>query len=247
MVRAACDAQILLPGPVLDEQAADSPAAARELLRDHAPVAAAELAEVSSSLGRLPTATVPERVALLNRLESAQQRLNALGSQPGRLRVNEDYVLDPFEVSAAGYRQALDDLAGAAEFAALFDRHHELRALACTLFVDRFGPGAAVPLVDHAAGLVDGVLSREARIDDPAQDFGPRDGSLAQLLKLRASTGACAAPWDCWSWAPTCAPCTSPRTCWASGPGCGRTAWSPPRPAVSWRAAVPVPGPRPWS
>ena len=193
MVRAACDTQILLPGPVLDEQAADSPAAARELLRDHAPVAAAELAEVSSSLGRLPTATVPERVALLNRLESAQQRLNALGSQPGRLRVNEDYVLDPFEVSAAGYQQALDDLAGAAEFAALFDRHHELRALACTLFVDRFGPGAAVPLVDHAAGLVDGVLGREARIDGPnqdlgpTQDFGPRDGSLAQLLKLRAT------------------------------------------------------------
>ena len=187
MVRAACDAQILLPGPVLDEQAADPPAAARELLRDHAPAAAGELAEVSSSLDRLPTATVPERVALLSRLESAQQRLNALGSQPGRLRVNEDYVLDPFEVSAAGYQQALDDLAGAAEFAALFDRHHELRALACTLFVDRFGPGAAVPLVDHAVGLVDGVLGREARIDDPTQDFGPRDGSLAQLLKLRTT------------------------------------------------------------
>ncbi|MCX4743973.1 lantibiotic dehydratase family protein [Kitasatospora sp. NBC_01287] len=204
MVRAARDAQILLPGPVLDEQAADPPALARELLRECAPDAAGELARVSSSLGRLPTATVPERVALLNRLESAQRRLNALGTRPGRLRVNEDYVLDPFEVSAAGYRQALDDLAGAVEFAALFDRHHELRALACTLFVDRFGSGAAVPLVDHAAGLVDEVLRREARFDrearidreartddpvaefGPVADFGPRDGSLARLFGLRA-------------------------------------------------------------
>ncbi|RAG86177.1 hypothetical protein DN069_07815 [Streptacidiphilus pinicola] len=209
MVRAACAVQILVPGPVLDEQSPDPLPVATELLREHAPVAAAELAQVSGALGRLATATVHERVALLKRLESAQQRLDALGAQPGpRLRVNEDYVIDPFEVSAAGYRQALDGLARTAEFAALFDRHHEYRAMACGLFVERFGQGASVSLVDHAAGLVAGVLGREARIGDPtvggpaigdpavvddpaahdlAQGFGPRDGSLTALLRLRTT------------------------------------------------------------
>ncbi|MFI9273545.1 lantibiotic dehydratase [Kitasatospora sp. NPDC052896] len=190
LVRAACEAQILLPGPVLDEQAADPLPAARDLLREHDPVAAAELAEAAASLGRLPHATVPERVALLNRLESAQQRLTEHGTRPGRLRVNEDYVLEPFEVSTGGHRQALDDLARIADFAALFDRHQELRALACALFVERFGPGAAVPLLDHAAALVEALRRAEARIAQPdgADGMaGPRDGSLAQLLKLRAT------------------------------------------------------------
>ncbi|GGQ96880.1 lantibiotic dehydratase [Kitasatospora griseola] len=192
MVRAACDAQILLPGPRLDEQAPDPLPAAQELLGEHAPAAAKVLEEVSASLGRLATAAVPERAALLKRVESAQQRLTALGSQAGRLRVNEDYVVDPFEVSAADYQQALADLAAAVEFAALFDRHHELRALACALYVERFGPGASVPLVDHAADLVSGVIRHEAGISDlvagdRARDLGPRDGSLARLLRLRAT------------------------------------------------------------
>lgn len=186
IIRAACEAQILVPGPVLDEQAADPLGAARELLRDHAPAAAGELAEVSTELGRMATATVAERVALLHRLESAQQRLNAFSSRPVQLHVNEDYVLEPFEVSPAGYEQALDDAAEVTEFASLFDRHHELRALLCTLFVDRFGSGASVSLVDHATDLVAGVLSREGELDrGTAEDFGPPDGSLAQLLKLR--------------------------------------------------------------
>ncbi|MHA6765685.1 lantibiotic dehydratase [Streptacidiphilus sp. PAMC 29251] len=194
IVQGAVQAQILLPGPLLDEQADDPLAAARDLLRDRAPDAAEELATVSAELGRLATATVPERVALLHRLQSAQQRMNTLSSRPVRLAVNEDFVLDPFEVSAAGYRPALDDLAEVTEFASLFDRHHELRALACTLFVDRFGSGASVPLVDHAADLVNGVLSRETRISHgAADDFGPPDGSLAQLLKVRESAVAAVA------------------------------------------------------
>ncbi|WP_344445616.1 lantibiotic dehydratase [Kitasatospora nipponensis] len=186
MVEAACDAQILLSGPALDEQATDPPAAARALLGGRAPVVDEELAQLSATLERLATATVPERVALLSRLEATERRLNALTSRPGRLRINEDYQLNPFEVSPAGYRQALDDLAEATEFISLFDRHHELRALACTLFVDRFGAGATVPLLDHAAELVHAVLGREARIEDRAREFGPRDGSLPRLLELRA-------------------------------------------------------------
>ncbi|MFC1432249.1 lantibiotic dehydratase [Streptacidiphilus sp. N1-3] len=186
IVGAACEAQILVAGPVLDEQAVDPLQAARELLRDHAPAAADALAGVSAELGRMATATVSERVALLHRLESAQHQLNTLGSRPVQLHVNEDYVLEPFEVSPAGYEQALDDAAEVAGFASVFDRHHELRALLCTLFVDRFGPGASVSLIDHATDLVTGVLSREGEIEHgAAEDFGPPDGSLAQLLKVR--------------------------------------------------------------
>ncbi|MFF7632969.1 hypothetical protein ACFZB9_07430 [Kitasatospora sp. NPDC008050] len=187
MVRAAREAQILVPGPVLDEQAADPLPAARDLLCGLDPVAAAQVAEVATSLARLPQATVAQRVALLNRLDAAQERLTERGSRPGRLRVNEDYVLDPIEVAAGDHRQALGDLARVAEFAALFDRHHELRALACSLFVERFGPGASVPLVDHAAGLVEALRCGEARIGEPGGEDGPRDGSTAQLLKLRAT------------------------------------------------------------
>ena len=188
VVRGACAAQILLPGTVLDEQADDPLPAARELLRRDAPAAADTLAEVSAELRRIPAATVTERVAVLRRLESAEQILNALSTQPARLHINEDYVLDPVEVSADGYRQALDDLAEVTEFASLFDRHHELRALACTLFTDRFGAGASVPLVDHAADLVGAVLDREGRLTaDSANDLGPSDGSLSRLLKLRGT------------------------------------------------------------
>jgi hypothetical protein len=187
LVLAACEAQILLPGPVLDEQAADPLPAALELLRGHDPAAATALAEAASALDRLPQATVTERVALLNRLDSVQQRLTGHGTRPGQLRVNEDYVLDPFTVSADGYRPALDDLAEVAEFAALFERHHGLRALACALFVERFGAGASVPLVDHATALVEALRGAEARITEPDGNTGPRDGSLAQLLKARAT------------------------------------------------------------
>lgn len=186
IIQGARDAQILVPGPAIDEQAADPLRAAREALSAHAPEAACQLAEFSADLGRIATATVSERVALLRRLDTAQQNLNALSSQPVQLHVNEDYVLDPFKVSPAGYEQALADAAEVTEFCSLFDRHHELRALLCTLFVDRFGRGASVPLVDHATDLVLAVLNREGQLrHGAAEDFGPPDGSLAQLLKLR--------------------------------------------------------------
>ncbi|QMU78095.1 hypothetical protein GXW83_22745 [Streptacidiphilus sp. PB12-B1b] len=187
IVQGARDAQILVPGPVIDEQAADPLPQSVEVLRDCAPEAAGQLAEISTDLGRLASATVPERIALLHRLESTTRSLNALSSQPIQLQVNEDYLLEPCEVSQAGYEQALADAAEVAEFSHLFDRHHELRALLCTLFVDRFGRGASVSLVDHAADLVSAVDSREGQIRQPggAEDFGPPDGSLARLLELR--------------------------------------------------------------
>ena len=186
IVRAACAAQILLPGPILDEQAENPLPIAVELLRERLPAAADDLAEVATELARLATANVPERVAALRRLESAERRLNELSSQPVRLHVNEDYLLEPVEVSTAGYRQALEDLAEVTEFASLFERHHELRALACTAFVERFGSGASVPLVDHAADLVSATLDRETRLtaDAPA-GLGPSDGSLKRLLDAR--------------------------------------------------------------
>ena len=186
IVRGASEAQILVPGPVLDEQSEDPLSVAQELLRAHAPVAATELEQVSAELARFPTAKVTERVALLQRLESAQQKLNALSARPVTTHVNEAYVLEPFEVSPVGYETALEDLATVTEFASLFDMHHHLRTLVGTLFVDRFGEGASVSLVDHAADLVGGVVGREEKLTlDSAEEFGPSDGSLAQLLRLR--------------------------------------------------------------
>jgi hypothetical protein len=187
LVAGAVQAQILVPGVPLDEQAEDPLPAAIELLRPDQPEAAAELAEMARELGRFPSTTVPERVALLNRLDSLQDRLTKLGSRPVQLHVNEDYVLEPIVVSPAGYEQALADLADVTQFGSLFDRHQVLRALACVLFVDRFGPGAAVPLIDHASDLVRGVLAREATLtSSTAADFGPADGSLLELLTQRA-------------------------------------------------------------
>ncbi len=186
IVRGAREAQILVPGPVMDEQAEEPLSVARELLRERAPLAAAELDVMSAELDRFPTATVPERVALLQRLDSAQRRLNALSSRPVSAHVNEACVLQPFEVSAAGYQTAFEDLAKVTEFASLFDLHHHLRVMSATLFVDRFGPGASVSLVEHAADLVAGVVSREEKLSlDTAEDFGPCDGSLAGLIEAR--------------------------------------------------------------
>ncbi|MFF7947699.1 lantibiotic dehydratase [Streptomyces griseorubiginosus] len=186
IVRGASEAQILVPGPVLDEQAEDPLSVAQQLLRAQAPAAATELEQVSAELARFPTAKVTERVALLQRLDSAQQKLNELSSRPITTHVNEAYVLEPFEVSPVGYETAFQDLATVTEFASLFDLHHHLRTLVSKLFVDRFGAGASVSLVDHAADLVVGVVGREEKLTlDSAEEFGPSDGSLAQLLKLR--------------------------------------------------------------
>ena len=87
-----------------------------------------------------------------------------------------------------GYESAFADLARVARFGVLFDRAHDTRALLTVAFTDRFGAGGRASLVDAAADLLS-VAGRRARMLDgrTCEDFGPADGSLAELLRLRAA------------------------------------------------------------
>ncbi|MFR9795082.1 lantibiotic dehydratase [Streptomyces sp. MS06] len=182
----ALAAGILRPGPALDEQLADPLPAARAVLRRQDPEALPALDEAERALGDLATGGVSGRVAALTRLNRAERDLNARSIRPARLHVNEDLVLPPAQVTDEGYRAALTDLADVTSFLSLFDRHHEVRALLGTAFVDRFGPGARVDLLDAAADLVTMVYRRETALSAAtADDFGPPNGALAALLALR--------------------------------------------------------------
>ncbi len=191
LVRAAVEAQILVAAPVLDEQTADPlPAAAALLEADH-PEAASHLHAACAALEVVARGSLGERLAALSRVRTASDRLGDLGAYPVPLRVNEDYLLAPAPVSPGGYREALADLGAVAEFSAMFDRHHDARALLVRSFVDRFGPGASVPLLDHAEALVDEVRRRQGELTpESAAELGPPDGSLAELLARRASATA---------------------------------------------------------
>ncbi|MGA5702759.1 hypothetical protein [Peterkaempfera bronchialis] len=87
----------------------------------------------------------------------------------------------------AGYERAFGDLAAVARLCAVFDRGHDTRALLTVAFTDRFGAGGRANLADEAADLL-GVAQRRARMLGSAasDEFGPADGSLGGLLRLRA-------------------------------------------------------------
>ncbi|MFF2042834.1 lantibiotic dehydratase [Kitasatospora sp. NPDC058170] len=191
LVAAAADTQILVAGPVLDEQAADPLPAAEKLLADEHPEAAGLVAAIRADLDLMARDSVGGRRAALTRIRTAETALNALSTCPARFQVNEDCLLEPATVSPEGYRRALADLGRVAAFQSLFDRHHEIRALLTRAFTDRFGPGAQVDLVDHAEDLVDLVRTREpALTPDRAARWGPADGSLPELLRHRAAATA---------------------------------------------------------
>ncbi|AXI76530.1 hypothetical protein [Peterkaempfera bronchialis] len=195
LVTAAARAQILVAGPVLDEQSADLLGDAEHALADRCPEAAPLLTRLRDALDLAARGSVTERTAALNRIEATEKQLNALSAAPARLRVNEDYLLAPRTVSRDGYDQPLRDLAAVARFYAMFDRHHDARSLLTRAFVDRFGSGGQAPLLDHAQDLVAEVRARQAALtEQTAADHGPADGSLAALLKTRAD--ACTALGD---------------------------------------------------
>ncbi|MFC4147647.1 lantibiotic dehydratase [Micromonospora mangrovi] len=196
LVAAAVEAQILVAAPVLDEQAVDPVPAALGLLLDRDPTAAEEVAALGEALKLARRGSVGERIAALSRIRAVEGRLNERSAFPARLHVNEDYLLPPGTVSPAGYESALADLRTVTGFHAMFDRHHEIRALLVRAFVDRFGAGARVNLVDHAEELVELVRRREGVLGaagasggdrSAAERFGPADGSLVALLDQRAA------------------------------------------------------------
>jgi hypothetical protein len=87
-----------------------------------------------------------------------------------------------------GYEHAFTDLAQVVRFSVLFDRAHDARALVTVAFTDRFGAAGRANLVDVAADLL-ATAGRRARMLNGAtsEDFGPSDGSLTELLRLRAA------------------------------------------------------------
>ncbi|MEV7771787.1 hypothetical protein [Kitasatospora sp. NPDC086791] len=188
-VHDAVRAQLLVAGPVFDEQAADPLAEATALAADRDHPAAPVLAAIRAELDAARAADSVRRAEAVQHLKPLQARLNRLLTHPIRLHAVEEHTLPPVAVAPGRYRDALADLAAITAWAALFDRVHEARAMLTTAFVDRFGPGAHVPLVDHAADLVTMVGRRALLLDERnAADFGPADGSLAELLRLRADS-----------------------------------------------------------
>ncbi|AUG81630.1 hypothetical protein CFP65_7023 [Kitasatospora sp. MMS16-BH015] len=169
----------------------DQPAAttAAHLATSH-PEAAALLTTIQH---RLDTATTGGELQAetLAGLAEDQRALNALLSHPVSLRLTEEHVLPQVAVAAGPHRPALDDLAQVLEYTALADRLHDARALLVTAFTERFGAGARVRLADCAADLVT-VVARRIQLLTPATsaDFGPADGSLGELLRLRAAARA---------------------------------------------------------
>ncbi|GLW56365.1 hypothetical protein [Kitasatospora phosalacinea] len=187
LVASAVELQLLVGAAEFDSLDERPAAAAAALLTGRRPRAAELLAGVQQRLD----AAADDRPGALAPLADDQRALNALLAHPVGLRVTEEYVLPPVEVAAAPHRAALDDLARVLEFAALSDRVHEARALLVAAFTERFGPGARVRLADCAADLV-AVVVRRAGLLTPASstDFGPADGSLTELLRLRAAARA---------------------------------------------------------
>ncbi|MFF8533125.1 hypothetical protein ACF07B_14385 [Streptomyces sp. NPDC015532] len=186
----AVELQLLVGAAEFDGQDERPAAAAAQLLADRHPGAAKLLVDVQERLDAAAGHQRPPADALAGLAED-QRALNALLSHPIGLRVTEEYVLPPVGIAASPHREALDDLARVLEFAALSDRVHDARALLVAAFTERFGPGARVRLADCAADLV-AVVARRARLLTPvtSPDFGPTDGSLTELLRLRAAARA---------------------------------------------------------
>jgi hypothetical protein len=187
LVAGAVAAQILVGGPVYDEQTDDPLPVAVELLAGY-PDARRIVTGLRGDLAVVADAPVAQRSAALARIRSAEAELNRLTSRPARVQVNEDSLLDPIAVSARGYQQALDDLTAVAAFHGAMDRHHLVRALMVRAFVDRFGPGGTAHLMSCASWMVATVYEREARLRlATAAELGPADGSLTDLLTLRST------------------------------------------------------------
>ncbi len=179
-VAAAVAQQLLIADAGLDERCA-------HLLRRSAAALTGAHPDVAAALTALDTALAGNDTDEVSRqLTAAQAGLAALGRYPVRLPVHARDVIAPVTVGTDGYRRAIDDLGSVAAFVALFDRLHEARALLLAAVVERFGAAARIPLLEHAADLMT-MVGRRALLLTPgnSDEFGPADGSLAQLLSAR--------------------------------------------------------------
>lgn len=190
LVEGGCRMQILLPGPIYDEQI-DSPHAQVAAALASTSHEAAFVDRINAALESIASNGVEARVGALRDVKAIETELNAISSCPSRLQVNEDYMLKAGSISRAGYEGALDDLVDVAAFHRVFDRHHEVRCLLTKAFTDLYGVGAVVNLVNCADTLADAVYSREAKLRiSTGPELGPADGSLTELLRLRAEINA---------------------------------------------------------
>ena len=190
LLATACKAQFLVPAAAYDEQLDDPFDAARAALGDH-PEAQRIVAALAADFAVVQEGSVTDRVSALSRIKAGELALNQLTSCPARIQVNEDSMLEPIAVSAHGYEQALADLRAVTAFHRLYDRHHVIRGLLLRAFIDRYGRGASVNLLAVTDELIADVYEREARLRKGNADLlGPADGSLRELLGLRAAIHA---------------------------------------------------------
>lgn len=144
-------------------------------------------ARVRTELTELAESPPGEWPASLRRLKGSLSELSRTAERPAQLVVEDDTVLESVRVSTADWRDQLEDLAAGVALMSTFDLMHDVRALVVAAFVDRFGAGAEVSLVDHAEYLVNEMYRRGLSIEDPttAGGLGPADGSLDRLYELR--------------------------------------------------------------
>lgn len=144
------------------------------------------LAEVDRLLPEVGAAPAERRGAVLTRLRGTLADLSHRAARPAQVLVEEDYVLPSLTVDTAPWGAALDDMAAVVELLSVFDRLHDIRAVLSAIFVEWYGAGAEVPLVEHAERIAAEVYRRGGSLDgDIPQDGGPADGSLGRLHRLR--------------------------------------------------------------
>jgi hypothetical protein len=148
------------------------------------------LARVRSGLSTVGTAPAAERPRALAALTDDLAEVSRLARRPAQVTINEDYILPPATVDTRSWHGRLDDLAAGVELLSVFDWLHDVRVMTTDAFVERFGPGADAPLVEHADFLVDEVSRRTAvaaalTTDVDPGTLSPGGRALQQLYALR--------------------------------------------------------------
>jgi hypothetical protein len=171
-------------------EAEDGSADLDRLLTPADPATAGPLGRVRSGLSTVGTAAAAERPQALAVLGEDLAEVSRLARRPAQVTINEDYVLPPSTVDTRSWHGRLDDLGAGVELLSVFDWLHDVRVMTTDAFVERFGAGARVPLVEHADYLVDEVSRRTAiavqLTEEP--DPGPLSAggrALQQLYALR--------------------------------------------------------------
>ncbi|WP_234285860.1 lantibiotic dehydratase family protein, partial [Streptomyces venezuelae] len=151
---------------------------------------------VKAGMPAFTAAPADERGAALAELRGALGELSHAAGRPAHVTVEEDYVMPPLKVATEPWKESLKDLGPAVELLTVFDWLHDVRVLMTAAFVERFGPGANVPLAAHAPFVVGEVSRRAAAMaavygpdgpGDPTalKGIGPADGSLERIYELR--------------------------------------------------------------